>query len=866
METSAPNIRDILLRRRGVIFVEPGSHKIAENLLQAFELELATLGYVPSTRLRLRLGRVDEAQLAQLKEWMTSALSVHLGADRKHQPLFRQFPDGVPVDTFYLWVRKVLNHFLQAQDQPCLFCCRTGTTHVLNPCNHVVCDHWFDGSNYSACPVCEHHVDTTSPFFRPTPDGLRSLPKEKVTFKLVDLCENPEAETRDLVERFCERKQAMSPADRRDFAIILGELGDRVLAWLPAEIPVRENVALIFGTLFKLCDPIVVLQVARKHLKTATDILRVIAAYSGADPSLQEETIFHAVERTDAPSRFWGKVAELLGTSPPGPRTRTIQVPIRVNRFKVGKLRRPLRRAILEFLEGLDADLLAEDMLRHASYWVWVGEFLHPHEYHDRFPKAARAFAIIRKKGPAGEPAPTFQSFYSKFEEAARGKDARAMAFLLKQRPGELARRLDHTVRTAGDDTRTGEEVLNAFTEQITKYSTPLLLTLRSYLPQRLQPSPVRIFWPKGQVSTGVSSPDNRRPLRSDFVRPAVATIEKELLRRFAAKDSFEDCILDDSLRGVMVPFNERTASRSAIALPRGSRLATPSEINVRLFLHWCQPEKGGYHTDLDLSVGLYDAKWAHIGVCSYYQLTCNGRNGVIAKSAGDLRDAPHPNGATEFVDLNIANARDSGVRYAVMVVNAYAGMPFSLLEHCFAGLMYRDDLYGSHFDPRKVELKFSLQGEHGVYVPLVVDLEEKMLHWLDVYSRGTFQFNNVHTSNRDIQKICPVMISYFGTGVRMSMYELGLLHAASRSTRVIIRGPEVMQFLRRKDEDHTSFLERLRNGKADAGMGLEPDQSGKPVLAVFARGDLQLPERSCCYALFPEKTHGNIAASDLVS
>jgi hypothetical protein len=103
--------------------------------------------------------------------------------------------------------------------------------------------------------------------------------------------------------------------------------------------------------------------------------------------------------------------------------------------------------------------------------------------------------------------------------------------------------------------------------------------------------------------------------------------------------------------------------------------------------------------------VAFYDEAWSYLEVCSYYQLQAKASAGVIAQSAGDLRDAPWPDGATEFVDVYRDVALASGVRYAVMVVNAYAGMPFSQLERGFAGLMLRDDAQGWHFDPRTVEL-----------------------------------------------------------------------------------------------------------------------------------------------------------------
>ena len=108
---------------------------------------------------------------------------------------------------------------------------------------------------------------------------------------------------------------------------------------------------------------------------------------------------------------------------------------------------------------------------------------------------------------------------------------------------------------------------------------------------------------------------------------------------------------------------------------------------------------------------------------------------------------------------------------------------------------MLRDDSGGRHFDPRTVELKFDLQGENGIYLPFVVDIQENRLHWFDVYSKGEFVFNNVETSNTAITKICPDMLYYFDSGARISIYELALLHAAARGKRVLLRGTIIEQF-----------------------------------------------------------------------
>jgi hypothetical protein len=285
----------------------------------------------------------------------------------------------------------------------------------------------------------------------------------------------------------------------------------------------------------------------------------------------------------------------------------------------------------------------------------------------------------------------------------------------------------------------------------------------------------------------------------------------------------------------------------------------------TRLFLHWCEPEGSRHGTDLDLSIGLYGAAWNYVGLCSYSQLEARTAGGtVIARSAGDLQDAPWPDGATEFVDLHREPALAAGVRYAVMVVNNYSGLPFSKLARGFAGLMLRDDADGHHFDPRTVELKFTLEGENGVFMPLVLDLAANTLDWVDVHAKGQFQFNNVASSNKAITKICPEMMMYFASGVRCSMFELGLLHAAARCERVFVRGATIAEYNRRAGETVEAFHARLVRGDADeprSRVRLDP-----PVLALLYRGDLALPDGSSAYALFRESVIPSVAASDLLA
>jgi len=237
------------------------------------------------------------------------------------------------------------------------------------------------------------------------------------------------------------------------------------------------------------------------------------------------------------------------------------------------------------------------------------------------------------------------------------------------------------------------------------------------------------------------------------------------------------------------------------------------------------------------------------------------------AVHSGDLRDAPPPDGATEFVDLDRAAALAAGHRYAVMVVNAYSGLAFSDLSRAFAGVMLRNvvDGAGPHFDPATVELKFDVTGPHGVYLPLVVDLETNHLWWLDVSSEGEIALNNVATANAAITRIGPDLLAYFGRGVRPSMFDLATLHAVARTDEIVVREEGVTQrFARLAEESRRQLLARVRAGVDDDGLGADPLDG--PAFAALLRGDLGIPAGSSTWALFRGQLTDVIAASDLLS
>ena len=188
-----------------------------------------------------------------------------------------------------------------------------------------------------------------------------------------------------------------SPQDKEDVTWFVTQYRDGVRRLLPDQIPCKENLAHLGAELIRhVPDADAILG---PHVRTATDVLRLAVAMSGGDVSLQTAG-------------------------------------------KFGKFRRRERALLLSWIER--AANRTEDMLRWKPRWIRLGERLHPGEYAGRFPQTVAAFDVLRNNRP-------FATFNGRIEAGLAAKDTAAVMDLLDNRPGELARRLDHLARIDSD-------------------------------------------------------------------------------------------------------------------------------------------------------------------------------------------------------------------------------------------------------------------------------------------------------------------------------------------------------------------------------------------------------------------------------
>lgn len=484
-----------------------------------------------------------------------------------------------------------------------------------------------------------------------------------------------------------------------------------VAGLLPEKIPQKETLAFLVSA---LPQPDCLIPA----IKTATDVLRVAAAMSEGDVSLAEPTTFRNFAKRE-------------------------------------------RRFLLGCMENIGPSL-TEDMLRWKPRWIRLGERLHPGDFKKRFPEAFKAFDVVRNNKP-------FTTFNASVEQALSAGDTASTIALLTQRPGDFARRLDHVLRTLGEYDR----ITDAFLGVANKVSTPVLLQAWRHFLNR-NDLDGRAFFPKGNAAKVQFTNERLSPMADGVAEATAAGIRRVLVDRFRELPSLGKVFLDERLKDQIVPFSQRSASRSLRSLARGSRFDLPEGDTVRFFCWWKNisgSEEEKSRVDLDLSASLFNADWQSSGEIAYYNL----RQGECYHS-GDITSAPK--GACEFIDITLSSILEMGARYVVMSVLSYTGQPFIALPECFGGWMMRQKPNsGEVFEAKTVQDKIDITASTRVCVPVIIDAEARKVYWADLGLKSGAQINNAAKNSVGFTQIGQAIVNLN----KPTLYDLFQMHIEAR-------------------------------------------------------------------------------------
>ena len=537
---------------------------------------------------------------------------------------------------------------------------------------------------------------------------------DSVNLKIIGLGDAADFES--LFTQIVSSNTSLSAQDVEDITWFVGAYKHRMLPLLPEKVPQKETAATLAKLLMaNIPSPEALVS---KFVRTATDVLRLAVALSGGDVSLALKSRFH-------------------------------------------KFKRPERKLLLSLLENVRGDI-TEDMLRHKEQWKMLGGQLHPGEFPQRYPRTIAAFNVLRNNIP-------FEKTNTVVELALEKKDVESVVGRLKHRPGDFARRLDHLLRV--DCThRTQMHVVSEFDNVADKVSTPVLLQVMHHFRRRDEIGNTRVFFPKGNLAKAKGIPNDLPDLASDVCLSVALVCEKALKERFSRLSSLGNVYVDQSLKDYIVPFSQRSASKTLRTIVRGSRISLESgKDTVRFFVWW---KNGSQRTDIDLSAVLLDEKFGYVADLSYYNLRNYG--GV---HSGDIVDAP--NGASEFIDVSLSALQAQGIRYIVMSLYNFTMQPYCDLPECFAGWMMRQVAQsGEIFEPKTVVDRIDLSANATVAIPLLIDVVDRQVIWADLSLSGRPSWgNNSITNMNGVEASVRSMVRMS----KPSLYDLFLLHAEAR-------------------------------------------------------------------------------------
>ncbi|MHA7578859.1 TerD family protein [Paenibacillus vandeheii] len=545
---------------------------------------------------------------------------------------------------------------------------------------------------------------------------------DKVNMKVIGLGNKADFQT--LMRQLIEAKGSISETDKADIDTVLEHSEpDEVDALLPAEIPFKENVGFVVASLLK--HEKANIDRIGPYFRTATDVLRLAVVWSDGDVSLAVASPFRKFKRRE-------------------------------------------RRLLLGLLEQCGS--ITEDMLRYKDRWIRLGEILHPSEYKLRYPQCEEAFDLLRNNKP-------FTTFNGSVELAFQYQNVWSLIELLKQRPGEFARRLDHLLRSATDK----EYVLLAFSEILEHVSTPVLLQVKQHFAQRNEPQDLRVFFPKGNVAKAFAVPNQLPKIDEGICLDVVQMCEQALVQRFAVLPSLGKTYVDLQLHDYLVPFSQRSASKALHTIVRGSRVPMAEGDTIRFFNWWKEGTVNGQATgrvDIDLSAVMYDENWNYVEHISYTNLRSSKYKAV---HSGDIVTAPH--GASEFIDLHIPSIVAYGGRYVVASLLSFTSHPYCDLPECFVGWMMRKKPgSGEIFEPSTVANKIDITADTQIAIPVIMDLVERTVIWTDLaLTRHPDYYNNVEGN----QKGMVLMGKALTTLRKPDLYDLFTLHAKARGELV---------------------------------------------------------------------------------
>ena len=564
----------------------------------------------------------------------------------------------------------------------------------------------------------------------------------------------------DIMYNLIGSKTSLSQQDQDDLCSLLVFFGvdkDK----LP-QIPFKENIPIVSNFIMLNSQSNMWFHLLKGYYKTATDVLRFAVYLSEGDVSLATPTMFKSMPRK-------------------------------------------VRKLLIQLLNNCSN--IEEDMLRHKTAWIRLGERLHVcEEKYSKYANAQRAFDKVRNDGK-------IITFAGKLYAALKDKLLPNAISLLKKRPGVFARELDSLLRKHKDREST---IIKSFKDVAQDVSVPVLLQVKEHFAWRSKKNDTRVFFPKGTLAKAYTKKNELEDIPQIICDAVTNVCEKAIIEQFEEKEPLGKVYIADCMNNYCIPQSQRSANSAMKIITRGSRFKLKDDAKfIRLGIHWMNEALKNYgekRTDIDLSCSFLDENFGKVSHVSYTNL----RNGYAVHS-GDLTNAPRwSGGSAECLDLYIDKAIESGVKYAAIQVYGYTETKFNKLDDMLFNWQEGiDENVGDIFEPARVQQCMNLGGDTDCEIPIVIDLVNKEIIWLDLALTTRTDFPRCVEGN--VSGLSAVVMGIVQAH-KPTMYSLARLNAIARGRIVYDRNEADVIFdtdLTKPTEVITKYIE-VQNEKGE--------------------------------------------------
>ena len=423
-------------------------------------------------------------------------------------------------------------------------------------------------------------------------------------------------------------------------------------------------------------------------------------------------------------------------------------------KVKNHKYTRQERRLIMELLDWTNENI-ANDMKRHKKEWRQIANGIHPFEV-AKFSnwKAAKYEHAIKGFNVIMDNIDGKQTIASIFENAITTNNYKNLASLAKTFPGEYCNRLDKILCTVHEDkslsTKEKNELLATFSDWIKsnadKISTPLLLRVLGHMRAREEDIINSVYTPKWKVFI---TDKKKSALPKTWCEAVQSACYFALTEKAKWKESMGKVYVSSSMFDYRVPTDMRDTNNSDRTLTFGSEVKWSKNSDFkRFFIWWTNNEtKWNIHCANDGYISIYDESRIDNDLsCLFldedYKPTAaawwntNYRDGNWAfVFSWDITDwwIVDWNWVSEYIDCDLKKLEVNGIRYVVPNVTAYTGQKFSNQTHAMFWMMERNSLDAWEiYEPSTVKTKFDLTVESTQVVPMVYNVVEDKMIWID--------------------------------------------------------------------------------------------------------------------------------------